>query len=352
MTLTSERHLVDSDVVAFTAYAQEQGWGDGLPLIPPTAERVEAAVAASGRPADDVIAVLPPAKGACTVEKLAVNAVMAGAPPASMRLLIASIAAMAERDFELHALNATTGSVVPAMLVNGEIRHELSIPSGAGCLGGADGNAPSIGRAVRLVMRNVAGQKVGLTSQSVYGTPGRVAGIVFAEWEERSPWEPLAARRGVQGDAVTVFGAMGTMNICDNRVYDGPAMVQLIGRGLAYPGANGYLTALPFSEVIVGINPVWADLIGRAFPDPADVQERIWAAAALPLELWPEDHHQSYRDAGRVRADGFVSLLTDPQQVLFAVCGGLGALHAAALHSWGSTLAMTWPIEPAVVAIA
>ena len=122
---------------------------------------------------------------------------------------------MARFRVQLHALNATTGSVVEALVVNGSARHTLGLPMGAGCLGGVAGHAPAIGRALRLVLRNVAGQHVGVTSQSVWGQPGRVAGIVFGEWEERSPWAPLAERRGVAGDAVTVIGAMGTMNICD-----------------------------------------------------------------------------------------------------------------------------------------
>ena len=186
--MTSGRVEVAADIEAFSAEAVVRGWGDGLPLVPPTPERVARFLGAL--PPDEVIAQLPPSGAACTNEKLAINAVMAGAPAASMALLRASVFAMARPDFDLHALNATTGSVVPAMVVNGPGRDTLGIPYGAGCLGGVAGPAPAIGRAIRLVMRNVAGQRIGVTSQSVYGTPGRVTGIVFGEWEERSPWSP------------------------------------------------------------------------------------------------------------------------------------------------------------------
>ena len=192
-----------------------QGWGDGLPLIPPTQARVQEFLIAGGRFPDELIAVLPPLRAECTVEKIAINAVMAGCTGESMPLLCAAIEAMADPKFDLAGLNATTGSVVPALIVNGQIRNRLDIPCQAGCLGGVAGPAVAIGRAIRLIMRNVAGQLIGATSQSVYGTPGRVAGILFGEWEERSPWAPLAERRGVQGDAVTAYGAMGTANICD-----------------------------------------------------------------------------------------------------------------------------------------
>jgi hypothetical protein len=233
--------------------------------------------------------------------------------------------------------------VVEALLVNGPLRHRLGIPFGAGCLGGAEGPAPAIGRALRLVMRNVAGQRIGVTSQSVWGQPGRVAGIVFAEWEERSPWAPLADRRGVAGDAVTVFGAMGTMNICDPLASTADELLTAVGRGINCPGVNGFLTGLPFSEVLVGLNPVWAEIIGRAYPDVAEVQRRLHATARLPLSDWPARHHPEFEAAGRVH-DGWVYLVGQPSQILVVVAGGMGALHAAALHSWGSTVATTRPV--------
>lgn len=341
--LTSARHTVDGDPAAFNAAALERGWGDGLPLVPPTPERVAAALDEVGWDADDVIAVLPPLRAPCTAEKLAINAVMAGAPAAALPLLRAAVEAVASPGYELHALNATTGSVVEAVVVNGPQRHRLGIPFGAGCLGGVAGSAPAIGRALRLVMRNVAGQRVGVTSQSVWGQPGRVAGIVFAEWEERSPWAPLAERRGVTGDAVTVLGAMGTMNICDPLASTADELLLAIGRGLACPGVNGFLTGLPFSEVLVGINPVWAEIIGRAYPDVADVQQRLRDTAVLPLTDWPSRYHDDFERAGRVDG-GLVHLVESPTQILVVVAGGMGALHAAALHSWGSTVATTRPV--------
>ncbi len=169
-TLTSARHIVDSDPEAFGALALERGWGDGLPVVPPTPERVAAMLATVGWDPEEVIAALPPLRAPCTVEKLTINAIMAGAPASSLPLLRAAIEAIATPAYELHALNATTGSVMDAMVVNGPVRHQLGIPFGSGCLGGVAGAAPAIGRALRLVIRNVAGQVVGVTSQSVWAT--------------------------------------------------------------------------------------------------------------------------------------------------------------------------------------
>ena len=206
--LTSARlDVADDDVVAFTKLATDAGWGDGLPVVPPTEARVREWCAASGRFPEELLAELPPRNGRCTVEKLAVNAVLAGAPAESMPLLCAAVEAMSDPDFNLFALNTTTSCVVPGVFVNGPVRDELSIPYGPGCFGGVAGPAPAIGRALRLVMRNVGGQVVGESSKSVFGQPGRVTGIVVGEWEERSPWAPLSVRRGQPVDTQRGHGA-------------------------------------------------------------------------------------------------------------------------------------------------
>jgi hypothetical protein len=335
---------VPEDLEEFALYAQRMGWSDGLPLVPPTEARVRGFLSATGADGAEIVAELPPSSFPCTKEKVAANAVMAGAPPASLPLLCAALEAMAVPDFDLHALNATTGSSIPAVIVNGAVRHGLEIPFDAGCLGGADGSAASIGRALRLVMRNVAGQRIGVTSQSVYGSPGRVAGIVFGEWEERSPWAPLAERRGVPGDAVTVYGAMGTANICDIQADNARDLLKIIGGSLAYPGANGFLTSSAFSEALVAVNPVWAELIATEFSDVGEVQRMIWQHASIPIEWWPEPYHRPIGDLGRIR-QGRVHLVQSPDDVMVMTAGGLGGLHAAMLHSWGATVAVTRAVK-------
>src|SRR6218665_1255190 len=282
--LSSQRHEVSDDIVAFNAEALANGWGDGLPLIPPTEERVQEFLVKGGRFPDELIAVLPPLRAECTVEKIAINAVMAGCSGEAMPLLCAAVEAMADSRFDLAGLNATTGSVVPAVIVNGPIRNRLDIPYQAGCLGGVASPAVAIGRALRLITRNVAGQLIGSTSQSVYGTPGRVAGIVFGEWEERSPWAPLAQRRGVKGDAVTAYGAMGTANICDVVANSADGFLDMIAKSMAYPGANGFLPSSAFSETLCAINPIWAEVIAKEYPNIEDVQAYIWEKCALPID--------------------------------------------------------------------
>lgn len=342
--LSSKRHTTEiDDVMAFSRYSMEQGWGDGLPVIPPTEARVREFLASGNRYPDEVICCLPPMNADCTVEKIAINAVMAGAPAAALPLIIASLEAMARADFELFGLNATTAPVVPLTLVNGPIRNTLDIPYKHGCLGGAPTTALAIGRAIRLIMKNVAGQEINVTSQSTFGTPGRVAGILFGEWEERSPWAPLAERRGVKGDAVTVYGTMGTMNILDTTSQCGLDFLEMVGKSLAYPGANGYSPAMPYAEILVAINPVWAEIIQRDVPALEDVQELIWTFSSLDANYLTTKHREQLEKLQRV-IDGRVYLATQPQDVLIACCGGTGGLHATGFHSFGSCLTQTQPI--------
>jgi len=344
--LSSERHEAEiDDVTAFTEFSLLRGWGDGLPLVPPTEARVRAFLAKNNRYPDEVICTLPPSNAECTVEKIAINAVMAGAAPEALPLIIAALEAMADPDFELFGQNATTAPVLPLTLVNGAVRERLHIPYQHGCLGGVATTAVAIGRAIRLVIRNVAGQVINVTSQSTFGSPGRVAGILFGEWEERSPWAPLAERRGVPGDAVTVFGTMGTMNILDTTSQRGPEFLEMIGKSLGYPGANGFSPSMPYAEIMVAINPVWAEIIHRDVPELADVQELLWRHSSLDADYLTPKHREQLNNQGRV-IDGRVYVATEPKDVFVVCCGGTGGLHATGFHTFGTCLTQTRAILP------
>ena len=344
--LASERVAVElaaDDPLAFTRFATDAGWGDGLPLVPPTEERVRGFVRASGRFPDEHLGDMPPRGGRVTVEKIAINAVLAGAPAEAMALLCAATHAMLDPEFNLFALNTTTSCVVPGLFVNGPARDALGIPYEAGCFGGVAGPAPAIGRALRLLVRNVGGQVVGVSSKSVFGQPGRVTGIVVGEWEERSPWAPLAERRGLSGNAVTVHGCTGTMDVADTVATTGRALAHVIGRSIAYLGTNAFIEAQPDAEIALAIAPPWADMLAQDFPAIEDLQAALHAAASLHIDEWPEAHRAQHEAHGRVDARGRVSLVARPENLMVFVAGGLGNLHALAMHSFGPTRACSRP---------
>ena len=243
----------------------------------------------------------------------------------------------------LFALNTTTCSVVPGFFINGPARLDLSLPYSAGCFGGEAGPAPAIGRAIRLLMRNVGGQVVGESSKSVFGQPARVTGVVVAEWEERSPWAPLGQRRGVIGNALTVHGVTGTIDIADTVATNGTDLLEIIGRSLAFPGTNAFIESHHGAEIAIAIAPVWADMIAKSYVSIEDVQEQLHQHAKLPSEWWPEVHRKHHREHGRVDSNGMVHLVESPEHMLLMVCGGLRSLHALALHSFGPTRAVTRP---------
>ena len=304
-------------------------------------------VMASGCGADAVVARLPPRGGECTIEKIAINAVMAGAPPEAMPLIISAIRAMSAPQFNLAGLNATTGSALATMIVNGPVRGALGLPYREACFGGMEGSSPSIGRAVRLVIRNVAGQKYGVTSKCVFGQPGLVTGIVVAEWEERSPWAPLAERRGVSGSAVTMYGSTGTTNIADHLADNGNTLLKIIGKGMAHVGANGVALAVPgtlFAGGFVAINPVWAAIIARDVGGIEDVQALLWEHASVPVDYFPEELVDRVPLLARYR-NGRVHLANSPEDILVVVCGGPSSIHAVTLASWGDTRAVTCAVE-------
>ncbi|MEY2928259.1 MAG: hypothetical protein RL367_2736 [Pseudomonadota bacterium] len=343
--LASRRHQTETDVPAFTDFALAQGWGDGLPLIPPTEGRVRSFLAENDRYPDEVIAHLPPSRAECTVEKIVINAIMAGAQPESLELLIAMVAAIAEPDFELYGLNTTTAPVYPAFVVNGPVRHRLDIPFQHGCFGGVATKAVAIGRAMRLIMRNVAGQVPGVTSQTTFGSPGRLASILVGEWEERSPWAPLAERRArVKGDAVTCFGTMGTVNVLDTTSQSPADFLEMIGKSMPYPGTNGFSPSMSYGECMVAINPIWGDILSAEMPNIEDVQAELWRYASFPADHLQALHREQLEAQGRVRADGRIYMTPEPKDILLFVCGGTGGLHATVLHTFGSCLSQTQPL--------
>ncbi len=341
--LASKRHEAELDIESFNDFALEKGWGDGLPLVPPTEGRVRAFLAANNRYPDEVIARMPD-MSECTVEKIVINAVMAGAPAESLELIIAAIASIADPDFELYGVNATTAPVYPMFVVNGPVRHELGIPFSYGCLGGEANKAAAMGRAIRLIMRNVAGQVPGTTCQTTFGNPGRIAGIVTGEWEEKSPWAPLGERRGVSGNTVTSFGTMGTINVIDSTSHTAEDFLEMTARSMAYPGCNAFSGLVPFAEMMIAINPIWAEIIGKEMPDIADVQECLWKHGSLDASLFQANHRDELEKQERIRSDGRVYLTPEPKDMLVFVCGGLGGLHATGFHTFGTSLSQTKPI--------
>jgi hypothetical protein len=194
--------------------AYDRGWSDGLPVVPPTEERVLRMLAGTARAPEEVVAVVPPDLVECTVEKVAVNAVMAGCLPEHLPVVLAAVEAACAEEFTLHGLLATTWFSGPLVVVNGPVAAAVGMNSGGNALGQGNRANATIGRALQLVVRNVGGGRPGEVDQATLGQPGKYT-FCFAEREHDSPFTPLAADRGVPGSAVTVFAAGGVQGVVD-----------------------------------------------------------------------------------------------------------------------------------------
>ena len=209
--LLSARHSYASTSQVIEDY-HAQGWTDGLPIVPPEPEAVLSMLDIGGLDAGDVLGEVPSREIVVTAEDAAINAVLAGALPEHMPVIAAAVRALLHPDQVAHSTTATLMGAMQVVLVNGPIRHDLGIECGQGCFGPGFRPNASIGRAVRLLVRNVVRSIPGELDRAVFSTPGRYA-FCFGEDEEHVPWQPLHVQRGLAPDisAVTVHSTSSTI---------------------------------------------------------------------------------------------------------------------------------------------
>ena len=186
----------------------DRGWSDGLPLVPPTDARVARMLEGTTRSPSDIVATVPPTLVELSVEKVAINAVMAGCRPDYLPVVIAALEAVCTDEFNMHGLLATTMPNGPVFVVNGPIRNAIGMNSKGNVLGQGNRANSTIGRAVQLVIRNVGGGLPGEVDRATHGSPAKL-GFCFAEDEEGSPWEPLSVDRGFEAGVSTITAFAG-----------------------------------------------------------------------------------------------------------------------------------------------
>jgi hypothetical protein len=350
--LATAELTLDADDALLTLDAfEERQWTDGLPVVPPTRERVARFLEAAGvRDPHRLIAWLPPRGGAVTPETLAVNAVMAGCRPEALPVLWAAVEAMCDPAFDLPGVQATTNPGTPLLIVSGPVAAELGINSGYNVLGpGWRANA-TIGRAVRLLLHNVGGGRPGRLDRSTQGTPAKY-GLCIGENLASSPWPPLHTERGVRPEesAVTVVAVAGTQDITTiHAPAKDPAGVLLptawamAGVGLANVGRGG--------EFVVVFGPEHAAVLGQAGWDRRRAAGYLSEHAAVVLDRFDADQLEAWRSFRADRAsdgsvrDGLGFVVRDPGEVLMVVAGGPGA-RSTCMPTFGYSHAVTRPVR-------
>ena len=262
----------------------DQGFSDGLPLVAPTPERVLRMLSGTARDPQDIVAVVPPSMAPVTVEKIAINAVMAGCKPEYLPVVIAAVEAVCTDEFNIHGVNATTMGASPVLVVNGPIRHAIGMNMKQAALGNGNRANATIGRAVRLVVRNVGGAKPGGTDRSTLSTPMKFT-MCFAEWEEGSPWEPLHVERGfLREDSVVTAFAMtsGPVQIVDQESRRPDQVAGTLGLGLEGVFLSK-IHRIPVDTLLVVCPEHVRTLTCEGDYPKARLRDRIQAVTARPL---------------------------------------------------------------------
>jgi len=224
----------------------DRGWTDGLPVVPPTEARVERMLTGTSRNPADLVAVVPPDLVDCTVEKVAINAVMAGCRPEHLPVVLTALEAVCTDDFNMHGVLATTMSVGPVLVVSGPITGQIDMNHGINVLGHGNRANSTIGRAVQLVVRNVGGGAPGGIDRATLGHMGK-QGFCFAEDTAGSPWTSLSEERGFGPDqnTVTAFAGEGPHILMDQKSRSADSLTRML--------ANALLGSVS-SRVVMGID--------------------------------------------------------------------------------------------------
>ncbi len=333
----------DDSEAAFE-YCLDRGWSDGLPVVLPTAERVERMLAYCGRPYDEPIAMLAPRYGAATPLRLAANAVMAGCRPEYFPLVMLAIEAMADEAFNLYGIQATTHPCAPLVIVNGPGAREIGMNSGHAALGAGNRANATIGRAVRLALVNIGGAIPGLGDMATYGDPTKFT-YCAAENEEGNPWQPLHVERGFPAHAttVTVVAAEPPHNVNDHESYTAAGILTTMAGTIASTGQNNTYYA---SEPVVLLSPEHAATIAGDGYSKQAAKEFLFEHGRVPLGSFsPENIERRFRmklahkyaDAG---LDTRVPMVERAEDFIVVVIGGAGK-HSAYIPTFGNTHAVT-----------
>jgi hypothetical protein len=205
-TAKPPKSVFKGNIEEVNRFFYQNGWTDGLPIVPPTEKAVVEMMTGTDLPRDHVVAKIIPRLGKATIEKIAVNAVMAGALPTHMPVLIASIQALMDKKSRFDTFEVSTGSWAPFFAINGPIRNDIHVNYSSGALSPGDISNAAIGRAVGLIVKNIGAARKGIEDMGVIGNPSKYS-LILGESEEESPWEPLHVERGFkkEDNTVTLF---------------------------------------------------------------------------------------------------------------------------------------------------
>ena len=320
----------------------DRGWTDGLPVVPPTPARVLRMLQGTSRGANEVVGEIPPGFEACTVEKAAINAVMAGCRPDYFPVVLAALDAALDPDFAWSGLLSTTMGVGLTVIINGPVAKRIGMNAGMNALGHGNRANSTIARAQQLIAINVGGAVPGGIDRTTIGHPGK-RGLAFAEDETDDAWEPLAASRGIERrkSAATVFANCGSSIYCDELSRDAPSLVRSLAACLLsiyHPKSAGDIDAIlvlgaehwqVFKAAGWGRREITTALHEATVRPGRDL---VQGAGGIGTGITPD---QADNQIPKFRDDGLTLVRAGGQAGLFStiICGWSGGLIGSRMQS-------------------
>jgi hypothetical protein len=343
----SELLTIEGELSDVQDYYEEQGWTDGLPIVPPTEAAVAAMLAFTDLDPTDTLGKIPASRAPATVQTVAINAVMAGCRPEYFPVVLAAIRGIAEPDFNLYGIQATTNPVAVMVVVNGPIARELGFNGGGNCFGqGFRANA-TVGRAIRLCMINIGNGHPQTMDKSTQGQPGKY-GMCIAENEAESAWEPYHVERGFDIDTstVSVVSVTGTQNILDLASRRAVGILRTFASACATVGhQNVQLGGGP----LIVFCPEHAEILAADGFTKDDVREFLYENSRVAVQDFPPEtlngmvrHRRPKRYTSDHPSSG-VPLADSPGEIAIMVAGGPGP-HSVIMPSFGEATCI--PINP------
>ena len=310
---------------------------DGLPLVPPTRERVSSMLAANGYAVDEEISMLPPGFETATAGDIAICAVLAGCKPEYFPVLVAAVDALSDMSFNLVGIATTTGSAAPIYIVNGPIVELIGLNAKNNALGSGHRANATIGRAMSLILQNIGNAKPGEVDMATLGQPAKYT-CCFAENVEESPWMPLHVERGFAPGAsvVTVVGIGGTVEVVDSDSPDAAGLAQTFAQSMLIAGTSGGSGLLGGGEPLCILPPEWAALFERDGYNKQKTKAAIWERAILPVDKLAHAVRAHRMGATADPSANVIRVAGKPDDLMVVVASGVGR-KAAYAPTWGGT---------------
>src|SRR2546426_5215366 len=333
-----------ADALDVNELYQQKGWTDGLPIVPPTEERIVECLQAVGLAATDIVGGERIRQRPITAEKVAINAVMAGCLPAYMPVVVAILHAMCQEPFNLHGTSASTGGAAPFIVVNGPVRTLIGMNATHNVLGNGNRANATIGRAIRLVLINVLGVIPGEMDRSTLGHPGKFT-FCIAEDEEDSPWAPLAQEREISEgqSAVTVMAAGAPRQIMNEWTADPEQILETFAAEMRH---NMLTYSVWAGNYVLVIPKQLRDLLVAAGWQKRDIREYIFRSARVVRSDWAKVGKANIVDRSGGPMQEFTAL-KEPTDLLIVAAGGPAGGFGAVIPPWlgSKARAVTKPID-------